>query len=53
MDFNLIKTIDIKSIKKIITVNSKKKFNICQSKPRFLSIPRSLFIDRFLRLISD
>lgn len=53
MDFNLIKTIDIKSIKKIITVNSKKKINICKSKPRFLSIPRSLFIDRLLRLISD
>ena len=51
----LIKTIDIKTLKKEIIFNLKikKKLRIKDLNPIFLSVPRSLFLDRLLRFILD
>jgi hypothetical protein len=56
--FNLIKTITIRELSREIInminkINIKKKFKNDKLKPIFLSIPRSLLVDRFLRYIGD
>jgi hypothetical protein len=56
--FNLLKTIKIRELnRKIINtinkINIKKKYKNDKLKPIFLSIPRSLLIDRFLRYLGD
>ena len=52
--FKLIKTIKVVRIKKLIKSKiTKKNIIVKRSKPVFLNIPRSHFIDRLLRFISE
>ncbi len=53
--FKLIKTISINDIKSLIInkINLKEKNAPYRLKPFFLKIPRSLLLDRFLRLLFD
>ena len=52
--FSLIKTIDIKELKKKITQrNFKRKKEKKKLKPVLLNIPRTLFLDRLVRILLD
>tara|TARA_B100000029_G_scaffold382361_1_gene377612 strand:- start:6592 stop:7266 length:675 start_codon:yes stop_codon:yes gene_type:complete len=55
INLNLIKTEDIKKLKQkmILKIKSKEKNNPINLKPVLLKIPRSLFLDRVLRIIFD
>jgi len=52
--FSLIKTIDIKELKKKLTQsNSKRKKEKKKLNPILLNIPRTLFLDRLVRILLD